>query len=89
MGNIGLDTQDGLKSPGHDVEVNVAVEGYRIIVTLPGTSFRAVYVKSLDQPKLIESAALAIDRGGPIACKEFEDMAWDVANAKARALGWL
>ena len=89
MGNMGLDKQDRLKSADHDVEVNVAVEGDRIIVTRPGTSFRAAYFKSPDQPKLIESAALAVDKGGPIARKEFEDLAWDAANAKARELGWV
>ena len=81
--------KDGLKPPNHDVELNVLVEGDRIIVTRTGSSFRAAYAKSPDGPKLVQSMAMLIDKGGADVRKEFEVRAWEAANEKAHELGWL
>ena len=69
--------------------LDVKVEGDKIIVTQPGSSFRATYCKSPDKPKLAELPAMQIDKGGPVARSEFELLAWEAANEKARELGWL
>ena len=69
--------------------LKVEVEGDHIVITQPGFSFRTAYFKSPDEPRLIQSPAMSIDKGGQVASREFEALAWEAANEKARALGWL
>ena len=74
------------------VHLQVEVEGDCIIVSMPGTSFRATYLKSQDprdQRQLVESLAMAIDKEASVPRKEFEAKPWEAATAKARELGWI
>jgi len=32
---------------------------------------------------------LAVDKGAPLYHEEFEKLAWEAANSKARELGWI
>ena len=66
----------------------VDVEGEQISVTLPGTNYRALFHLSKDEPRLIQSSQLSVDKAAPMSHKDFEAMAWEAANAKARELGW-
>ena len=71
--------------------LQLEVEGDRIIVLMPGTSLRATYLKSQDprdRRQLVESLAMSIDKEAPVSLKEFEAIAWEAATAKARELGW-
>jgi hypothetical protein len=89
MGRTRSDKEDWLEPTALDVELNVNVEGDRIIVTGSDSSFRVSYAKSPDEPVLIESLAMTIDKGGPVARREFEDRAWKAACSKAREMGWI
>jgi len=61
-----------------------------ILVTLPGTGFSVIYVKT-DDNRLIASA-FSSARGLPEKHKvnfpQFLALAWAAANAKAKELGW-
>jgi hypothetical protein len=78
---------DKLHSPGEPLETH-AMHG-RIIVSMPGTSFRAAYFRSVTEPGLTPCEFLDVDRGASISRKEFEALAWEAAIAKARELGWI
>jgi len=72
--------------------LQLAVEEDRIIVSMAGTSFRAIYSRSRDardHRPLVEALAMSIDKEAPVSRKEFEAEAWAAATAKARELGWL
>ena len=69
-------------------KVQVAV-GYTIGVSLPGTSYQVLFRLSPDEPRLLQSANLAVDKQAPMSHKDFEAMAWEAANQKARELGWI
>ena len=71
------------------VQLKAELEGEQIVVTLPGTSFRAAYYKNPDAPGLKQSPATSDDKSAAITHKEFETLAWKAANAKARKLGWI
>ena len=62
-----------------------------ILVTLPGTGFSVIYVKT-DDNKLIANA-FSSARGLPekhkVSFPQFLALAWAAANAKARELGWI
>lgn len=72
-------------------KVTVEHSGADIIVTLPGTSFSVVYVKTANN-KLVASA-FSSARGLPEKHKmrfpQFLALAWTAANVKARELGWI
>ena len=70
-------------------ELSIEVEGARITVTMPGTCFRSTYVLAPDSPTLTQSNMLVVDGSAGITSREFEILAWDAANAKARELGWI
>jgi hypothetical protein len=70
-------------------ELNVEVEGRYIVVTMPGTSYRASYFKSSGAPGLMQSDYTEDDKEAILSRNEFIALAWDAANAKARELGWL
>jgi hypothetical protein len=70
--------------------VTVEHSGADIIVTLPGTSFSVVYVKTANN-KLVASA-FSSARDLPEKhniFRQFLALAWTAANAKARELGWI
>ena len=68
----------------------VGVEDEHIVVTMPGTSFRTSFFKSADEPRLVESLVMSVEKGTPSdKRKAFEALAWEVANVRARELGWI
>lgn len=83
---------DSANHPGfHDpakakVEVDV---GYAIAVSLPGTSYRVLFRLLSDEPRLVQSKELSVDRAAPMSHRDFEAMAWEAATQKARELGWI
>jgi hypothetical protein len=62
--------------------LRVVVDRYDIIITQPGSNFMAVYFKP-------PGAALSGCERSPIGSREFSERAWEMANAKARELGWI
>jgi hypothetical protein len=78
---------DKLHSPGRPLETH-AMDG-RIVVSMPGTSFRGAYLRSVTEPGLPRASFLDVDRGASISRKKFEALAWEAAIAKARELGWI
>ena len=68
------------------VEIDV---GYALAVSLPGTSYRVLFRLSPDEPRLLQSANLAVDKEAPMSHRDFEALAWKAANEKARELGWI
>jgi hypothetical protein len=70
--------------------LRVEVRGGDIVVTLPGTSYRAVYHKPADKPGLMATSRSGRwAQGTPITQAEFHARAWRAANIKARELGWV
>jgi hypothetical protein len=69
--------------------IAVELDGQRLIVTLGGTAYRAVFYKHPDEPRLIEANSLAVDKEAPMYHAEFEKLAWEAANARACELGWI
>jgi hypothetical protein len=69
--------------------VEVDVEGDMLIAWLPGTTYRAIYFRSPARKNLTQAKQMNVDKSAPITNKEFEALAWEAANAKARELGWL
>jgi len=68
----------------------VEVLGDEIIVILPATSYGVTYCKPGNSPHLVAKNFVSkIDTGAPITQAEFLAEAWQVANVKARALGWI
>jgi hypothetical protein len=48
-----------------------------------------VFYKHQDEPRLVEATSMAVDKEAPIYHADFENLAWEAANAKARELGWI
>ena len=69
--------------------INVDVDGDLLVVSLHGTSYRAIYFKSPREPKLIQAPNLTFSKDGSMTHKEFEALAWKAATAKARELRWI
>jgi hypothetical protein len=67
-------------------EFNVKVEGDRIVVRLPGTTFRTTYFRIASG--LAEAKFMSVDRSATISAADFESLAWEAAKQKARELGW-
>ena len=70
-------------------EIKVEIEGDVIVASLPGTSYRVLFFLSPDKRTLIQAEQLSVNKKVPMYHEEFEAMAWEAANAKARELGWL
>ena len=70
--------------------LRIEVRADEIVVTLPGTSYRAVYHKPADKPGLIAAFRSGRwEQGTPMTQAEFHARAWRAANIKARELGWI
>ena len=61
----------------------------RLIVTMADTDYRAVFFKHPKEARLIEGNSLAVDNDAGIYHQDFEQLAWEAANIKARELGWI
>jgi hypothetical protein len=64
--------------------VEVEVEGDVIVVSMPGTTYRALFFLAPDESRLIQAPQLAVDKALPISHEEFVALAWEAANEKAR-----
>lgn len=71
-------------------ELDISVEGDKIIVALSSTRFAAAYQKSPDSPGLVQASDWTFDdQDATITRQEFLVQSWKAANAKARELGWI
>ena len=71
-----------------DLDIEVRVQD--IIVTIPGTTLRVVYRKPHRGSQLVPRLDYFQDQQkGPITRAEFLARALEVANEKARELGWI
>jgi hypothetical protein len=62
--------------------LRVVVDHNEIIITQPGSHSVAVYFKPRGKPYIVA-------KNPPVGTQEFRRRAWEVANAKARELGWI
>ncbi len=69
--------------------LDIQVVDEKILIVLPGTSLRVAYMKAPDFPGLAKIEWVPIDGDGRLTANEFEVLAWEAANAKARELGWI
>jgi hypothetical protein len=67
--------------------LRVEVQGSYILVAMRDTCFRAKY-REQDAPWLAIDEWVE-DSDAPITLREFRSLAWEAANEKARALGWV
>jgi hypothetical protein len=71
-------------------EVWVRVVDDEIIVTLPHSTYIAIYEMDADLPHLtLKHLSQERDPQSGLTIAEFLGRAWDAANAKARELGWI
>jgi hypothetical protein len=71
-------------------DIKVDVEDDHIVVSMPGTSFRTAFFKASDEPRLMQSPVMSVEKEAPAQSRrEFEALAWEAANTKARELGWI
>jgi hypothetical protein len=74
----------------NDHDLHVEVQGEDIVVTMEDTGFRVVYRKPHREPMLVAKLNYFPDeQQGPITRAEFLARAWQLANEKARELGWI
>ena len=60
------------------------------VITMPGTSYQVTFRQLADGPGLSASHNIRRDdRDSPITRAEFLARAWQIANDKARQLGWI
>jgi hypothetical protein len=86
-----LDVESVKESPMNEPdEIRVHVEGDEIIVSLLHTAYTATFRKAPDSSHLImtDSSPMS-DQGSPVTPAQFLGLAWQVANDKARELGWI
>ena len=70
-------------------KLKTEVKDERIVVTLEGSSLRALFYLTADG-KLLQSEVMAIDHEVPKdQRRDFEQVAWEAACTKARDLGWI
>jgi hypothetical protein len=76
--------------PNWTDQLRVEVLGGEIVVILPATSYGVAYYKSANSPQLLaKDLQPKVDSQAPTTYSEFLDRAWQVANDKARELGWI
>ena len=70
--------------------LRVEVLGDEIVVILPATSYGITYYKPANSPQLLaKDFRSKVDSRAPITYSDFLARAWQVANTKARELGWI
>jgi hypothetical protein len=72
-------------------DLRVEVQHGHIVVTMAGTHLCAMFGKSPNplERRLVELPIVLTDHAARLSTADFERMAWDAANAKARELGWM
>ena len=56
---------DPRRSLGPMNDKPLSVEGTSIVVTMPGTSYLATYLKTADEPGLMQSSAMSVEKEAP------------------------
>jgi hypothetical protein len=69
--------------------LEVELIGAEIVVTKPGTDFWIAYAKPLDEPQLVMTRSWIPPTTSSPTIAEFRAQAREVANDKARELGWI
>ena len=70
--------------------LSVTMEDTSIVVSMPGTAFSASFFRPTDEPRLIQSPVMSVEKEAPSDKRRaFEVLAWEAANLKARELGWI
>jgi hypothetical protein len=72
-----------------DRSLTVEVDDRYIVITMPGTTFRASYFASSNSPELTRSDWMTEDGDASVSRTDFLERAVKVAHARARELGWL
>jgi hypothetical protein len=71
-------------------QLRVEVVGEEIIVILPATSYGITYYKPANSPQLLaKDSRSKNDSRAPITYADFLARAWQLANDKAREVGWI
>ena len=68
-------------------KLRVEVQGPYILVAMRGTCLMAKYRKQ--EAPWLAMDGYAEDSEAPMTFQEFRSLAWEVANLKARDLGWV
>ena len=70
-------------------KVVAEVTGDKIIVRMPGTSFRVIYHRSNDGRGIVATSfGGRKDPSGNVTLPMFLERAWQAANERAREIGW-
>jgi hypothetical protein len=69
-------------------ELDCQIQGNEIIVSMPDTGWSVTFYKSANSPQLLAKAKEE-ERGGVMGEADFFARAWNLANDKARELGWI
>jgi hypothetical protein len=69
-------------------ELDCQIQGNEIIVSMPDTGWSVTFYKSANSPQLLAKAREK-ERGGVMGEADFFARAWNLANDKARELGWI
>ncbi len=72
-----------------DWNLHCQVSDGEIVITLPGSAYCVSYRKSPNSSQLVRDAFTSDRSNEPISRTEFLAKAWEVANEKARELGWI
>ena len=68
----------------------IEVRGEELIITLPGTTYRAIYHKPESSPKLVARSVPTADQSIALVSRDaFLAHASKLAHDKARELGWI
>jgi hypothetical protein len=72
-------------------DLRVTIEDGRIVVTMVGTHLQAAFAKAPPphEHMLMQLPIVMTDQSATVSTDEFEAMAWETPNAKARELGWI
>jgi hypothetical protein len=68
------------------VDFDIEIQGDHLIVTIPGTSFSAIYRREVSGMDRI--GVTGSDLSAPISVRDFITCADELAAEKARQLGW-
>jgi hypothetical protein len=78
--------------PDRPIESELAVEvdgDQRIVVTVPASYYRVSFFRRPNEASLSPSPSVVVDSTVDLPRHEFEQLASEVAKAKARELGWI
>ena len=76
--------------PASKPGMKLDVRDDEIIVTLPATSYSVTYYKPANSSQLLaKNLSMEDDRRSEMSLSDFLARAWNLANEKARSLGWI